>query len=451
MINNMKNLLIRFLGFYKRFLRQLNVYINHNKTKFRYTLIGVSALSLIAVIIVLISGETLDLSNFTNPAPTVIIQITPTLPIATATPIKHIYGDVPLVILECITFNDNDYIAKAAYEFGVQNDIEGSYTRVERNKFISTYNEMVKNENKPNVIIAPNDIIMKLGNFEDISSINDEILFNNAAKGAVKNDKIPIALAMYGYFFRVDLLYLLSFDIPHTYNDIKSLSEQMRSDNAYKYLSYKEKDKLKSEKKDEFNTSRYGFGFSGGDVGGGLFISQAIMETYEDGTNILDDVKYMWDELYLPPDTIYSTDDNMIKAYLNDALCAVFAPATLYEELFNDSELYYGTQIKPYIGSTPTYMANVIYCAIPEGSNIDVGTNFLSKLYNGGNVDKIIVQNHMAYLPISLFYNQASPWIGALNESTEVIFYENDVYLTILKHIILAGEDVETAIKKSKN
>ena len=157
----------------------------------------------------------------------------------------------------------------------------------------------------------------------------------------------------------------------------------------------------------------------------------------------------MWDELYLPPDTAYSNDSVIVQAYMNDALAGVFTSGTLYERLYENSERYYGTQIKPYLGDAAVFTANAIYCAVPEQTNAEVATNFLSMLYNGGNLDKIIAQNHTAYLPVSNFVNDGSPWKNALNEESRIIFYENDYYLQALKYIIFAGDEVDTALSKS--
>ena len=450
MKTTLTNYLIRLLGFLKRTLRLIKVFINQNKLITKYSVIGAVFFGAAFIIIILASNSTLGLSAQLVPSPNDTALITPiSTSIPTAAQAVHINGNAPLIVLDCSTINDNDYIKQTAFNFGIQNDIKVQYIKVDEKSFIETYNAMVQNNNKPNVVIAPNDLIMQLGEFEDISYINDEILFNKASKGAVRNDKIPLALSMYGYFFRADLLYLMSQQIPKKYQDILPLSETMRSDRAYSYMKDKQEDIIKAEKKDEFLTSRYGFSFAGGDVAGELFLKQAMAEVYQDNSNILHDIEFMWDELYLPPDVVYSIDENMVDAFLNDALCAVFAPAILYEKLIENQKLYYGTQIKPYLGEKPVYTANVIYCAIPDGSDVKTASSFISILYSGGNLDKIIVQNHTAILPISMFYNQSSPWIGALNEDTEIIYYENDVYINALKRIILAGESVETAVSKS--
>ena len=290
---------------------------------------------------------------------------------------------------------------------------------------------------------------MGLGAFEDVSRINGEVLFNNAAKATLKNDRIPIALKMYGYFFRSDLLFAMSHDVPREYNELERLGKRLRSDYAYEYLRYTEESELLAERKDLFLTSRYGFGFPGGDVGGQLFAQQAMTVEFEDGSNVLYEIKYMWDEIYLPPDTAYASDGVIEQAYINDALTGVFAPATLYEQVYKYSELYSNTQVKPYLGREPVFTADVIYCAVPEGGDAEVAANFLSILYNGGNLDKIIAQNHTAYLPVSNFLNPASPWKAAMNEGSRIIYYENDYYTQVIKHIILAGEDVETALSKA--
>jgi hypothetical protein len=138
-------------------------------------------------------------------------------------------------------------------------------------------------------------------------------------------------------------------------------------------------------------------------------------------------------------------DTNIEKSFLNDGLCSAFNCGTLYEKLLQRNDIDFS--IKPYIGSHPIYCTNVIYCAIPKNSDKETTTNFLSMLYNGGKLDKIIVQNHTAFLPVSNFYNENSPWIGAFNEQSKVIYYDKDVYLSALKHIILAGEDINTAIE----
>lgn len=450
----MKSALINFLtgiqGLIKRILRLLRVFLKQKKSIIKYVLLGIFSVAAVFLIIFLMSGEALNFSLLSSPSPTATLKITSTpTSISTATPIAHIYGNSPLVILDSSSFKDNGYIEQVAKEFNTANNLDGQYIKVDEGQFINTYKQMVLNDNTPNVVIAPNDLILQLGKLQDISKLSDEILFNKAALGALKDDKLPIALSMYGYFFRVDLLYVMTHDVPREYDKLLKMSKVMRSDNVYSHLKHSEEDEVKKDRKDEFLTSRYGFGFPGGDVGGQLFIKQAMAQQYEDETTFLHDIKYMWEELYLPPDTAYSADTNMINAFMNDALVGVFAPATLFEELIKDTDLYYNTQVKPYLGRDPIYTANVIYCAVPETGDIEVATNFLSKLYNGGNLDKIIVQNHLAYLPVSLFYNQSSPWIGALNENTKIIYYEDDVYIKALKHIILAGEDVEDALAKS--
>ena len=255
---------------------------------------------------------------------------------------------------------------------------------------------------------------------------------------------------MYGYFFRVDLLFAMSHEVPREYDEFEKLGERLRSDFAYRYLKYTEKSEILSDRADEFLTSRYGFGFPGGDVGGQLFVEQAIAYPFEDGTNILHEIKTMWDEIYLPPDTAYASDEVIEEAYLNDALVGVYSSGALYEKMLSNSQLFYNTQVKPYLGKDAVFTAHTIYCAAPESGNAEVASNFLSMLYNGGNLDKIIAQNHTAYLPISNFLNPSSPWRDALNDTSKIIFYEDDNYIQALKYIIMAGEDVENALAKSQ-
>ncbi len=451
MKKTLTNILIRISGFLKRISRLFRVFFSRNKSLFKYLSMGIVATASLTTIIILLSGINLDFSFFTaqdTPKPDEAISPSP-IPVHTATPEAHIYGDSPLIILDCSQFNDNGFIEQTAQEFGVLNDLPGEYYKVAPDKFLDTYAQLVALGNEPNLVIAPNHLLIELGGFQDISKLNNEVLFNNAAKGAVRNDKIPIALKMYGYFFRGDLLEALSLDIPQKYDELASLGNWLRSDYAYDYLKYTEKDELKAKNADKFLTSRYGFGFPGGDVGGQLFIEQAVYAQAEGGSEILYQIQNMWEEIYLPPDTAYSSDNVIINAYMNDGLACVFAPGTLYERLFENNQIYYSTQVKPYLGNTPVFTANVIYCAVPENGDSEVVASFLSLLYNGGKLDKIIAQNHTAYLPISNFLNPGSPWKDALNEGSLMLYYENDYYLQVIKHIILAGEDVESALSKS--
>lgn len=451
MKNTISNILLKISGFLKRLSRLSRVFFTQNKSIIKYSSLGLVSAAAIVVIIILLSGGTLGLSFLTAPTPTETISITPSpTAVPSPTPIVHIYGNSPLVILDASEFNDSGYISQVAQEFGVQNDLPGEYLKVKPQEFIETFRIMQEAGNAPNLVIAPNNLLIELGTFEDISQINSEVLFNNAASGAVKNDRIPVALKMYGYFFRVDLLFAMSHDVPRQYDELESLGKRLRSDYAYDYLKYTEKSELLAERKDEFLSSRYGFGFPGGDVGGQLFVAQAIATQFEDGTNILHEIKNMWEEIYLPPDTVYASDSVLELAYMNDALAGVFTSGTLYERLFENSELYYSTQIKPSLGKDPVFTASVIYCAVPEGGDSEVAANFLSMLYRGGTLDKIIAQNHTAYLPISNFLNEGSPWKNAFNENSKIIYYEDDYYLQALKHIILAGEEVDAALSKSK-
>lgn len=449
MKSTLTNFLIRILGIIKRTTRLVKVFFKQNNSLFKYASIIILFLAVVLTSIFLFSDLDIDLSFLKNNRATAEVDITPApTTVPTPTPLAHIYGNSPLVILDCSSFNDDGYIEKAAHDFSIANDIEGSYTKVDDSVFIKTYNDMADKGNKPNVIIAPNNLITQLGEFEDITDINDEILFNHAAMGAVRDDKIPLALSMYGYFFRVDLLFVMSLDVPRLPQNILNVAEKMRSDNAYDYLRYTEKNKAKSDRKDEFKTSRYGFGFPGGDVGGELFMQTSTDLAIKDSINFMYDIEYMWDEMFLPPDTVYSNDNTIVNAYLNDALCGVYAPAILFEELLKNPDLYNGTQVVPYLGAEPIYTANVTYCAIPKGSDKQVASNFLSILYYGGNVDKIIAKNHIAYLPISLFFTQSSNWTNAFDEESKIVFYEDDKYTSALERIILAGEAVEDALSK---
>ena len=447
----MKNIFIRISGFFKRLSRLLRVFFTQKKSAIKYTLLGLASLVSIAVIIIVLSGITLDLEFLSRPTPTPTQEPTPSAtPLPTVTPVAHIYGNSPLIILDASEFNDNGYVEQIAQEFGSLNDLPGQYYKVEPYEFLDTYAQMKEAGNPPNLVIAPNSLLIQLGGFEDISQINSEILFNNAAKGALKNDRIPIALKMYGYFFRVDLLFAMSHDVPREYDELEKLGKRLRSDFAYDYLKYTEENELLSERKDLFLTSRYGFGFPGGDVGGQLFIQQAIMTEFEGGANVVHEIKFMWDEVYLPPDTAYAKDSVIEQAYISDALVGVFAPATLYERLYESNEIYYNTQIKPYLGKDPVYTADVIYCAVPQGEDSEVSANFLSMLYNGGNLDKIIAQNHTAFLPVSNFLNATSPWKDALNEGNTYIYFENGYYTQVIKNIVLGGMDVESALYEAQ-
>ena len=175
------------------------------------------------------------------------------------------------MILDASEFNDNDYISQKAGEFGVLNDFIGQYIKVSPSDFLETYSQMELQGNTPNLIIASNDLLLELGSFQDISSLQNEVLFNNASKVALRDDKIPIALEMYGYFFRVDLLFVMSHEVPREYSELENLGNRLRSDYAYDYLKYTEENELLSDRADEFLTSRYGFGFPGGDIGGQTF------------------------------------------------------------------------------------------------------------------------------------------------------------------------------------
>jgi hypothetical protein len=125
----------------------------------------------------------------------------------------------------------------------------------------------------------------------------------------------------------------------------------------------------------------------------------------------------------------------------------VFTSGELYETLLvSYPELYSNTQVKPHLSNDPVFTANAIYCAVPEDADAETAKNFLSMLYNGGNLDKLIAQNHTAYLPVSNFLNPESPWKDALNQGSRIIFYENDYYIKVLRQILMAGEDVESAL-----
>lgn len=443
MKNSLINFLIRSIGAFKRSIRRRKVFSKQNSKAITYTTLGAVSLVAVTVIIILIFGGNLELPSLPKPSPKV--EETP-IPTSTPTsiPVSHIYGESPLVVLDCSSINDSDFIRQTVEAFGQDNNIESQYIKVSQGDFKQTYKNMKEAGNAPSVVIAPHHLITMIGELENISDVSQEVLFNKVAQGALKDDMIPLALSMYGYFFRTDLLYTMSQDMPRGYSDIVKIAESMRSDKAYKYLTTREKDKNKKDKKDLFKTSRYGFGFSGGDVGGALFIEQALTSQQNDDNNILHNIKYLWDEIYLPPDTVYSLDSSIEKSFLNNGLCSVFAQGTLYEELASRNDIDFS--VKPYIGTQPIYSTNVIYCSVPENSDVEVATNFLSVLYNGGKLDKLIVQNHTAFLPVSNFYNPNSPWIGAFNEKSQIIYYEKDVYLSTLKHIILAGEDVKKAI-----
>ena len=432
--------------------RLRRVFFTQNKSAIRYTSLGTVSLAAIAVIVALLAGGTLGLDflmpDLSTPTPTV----TPTPePQYSPTPVPHIYGTSPLIVLDCSGLNDSGYIGQTAAYFGEQNLIEGQYIKAAPEDFLETYAQMAEDGNTPNVVIAPNDLLIKLGQFQDISLINQEVLFNSAAQQALKDDRIPIALKMYGYFFRVDLLFAMSHDVPREYDGFEWLGKRLRSDFAYEYLRYTEENKLLADRKDEFLTSRYGFGFPAADIGGELFIEQAMEHPYADGTNVLYQLKTMWEEIYLPPDTPYASGDTITSAYLNDALVGVFAPGTLYETLLASyPELYSNTQVKPYLSVDPVFTANVIYCAVPEGADAETAKNFLSMLYNGGNLDKLIAQNHTAYLPVSNFLNPESPWKDALNQGSRLIFYEDDYYIRVLEQILMAGEDVDGALSDTQ-
>ncbi len=443
----MKNTFIKISGSFKRFQRRLRIFSTQNKTLIRYLFLSAVSIASIAVIVVMLSGSNLGLEMLfkTEPTPTPAPTAIPT-PEPTATPIPHIYGDEPLVILDCSEFEDEGYILKIAQEFGALNNYETQYQKVSPDDFIELYNQMVADGNTPNLVIAPNSILLELEGFEDISRLKSEVLLNNAAAGAVYDDKFPIALEMYGYYFRVDLMYVMSHEVPREYNDLENLGERLRSDFAYDYLRYDEENEQLKDRKDEFLTSRYGFGFPGGDIGGELFISQAMTSVFEDGTNVMHEIKTMWDEIYLPPDTAYASDDVIINAYMNDALVGVYTTGRLYEKLYTNPNLFNATQTKPYLSRNAVYTANVIYCAVPQGENAEVSANFLSMLYNGGNLDKIIAQNHTAYLPVSYFVNSNSPWKDALNDESKMIYYEGDSFIAALNDVIMKNKDVEEAL-----
>ena len=446
------NISIRISGFFKRLARLKRVFFTQNKSAIKYTSLGTVSLAAVAVIVALLAGGTLGLESlipdFSTPTPTA--SPTP-VPQYSPTPVPHIYGASPLIVLDGSGLNDSGYIGQTAAYFGKQNFLEGEYIKAAPEDFLETYAQMAEQGNTPNVVIAPNDLLMQLGQFQDISSINQEVLFNGAAEQAQKSDRIPVALKMYGYFFRVDLLFAMSHEVPREYDGFEWLGKRLRSDFAYEYLRYTEENKLLSDRKDEFLTSRYGFGFPAADIGGQLFIEQAILRPYGDGTNVLHQLKTMWEEIYLPPDTPYATDGTIASAYINDALVGVFASGTLYETLLAAyPELYNNTQIKPHLSNDPVFAADAIYCAVPEGADAETAKNFLSMLYNGGNLDKLIAQNHTAYLPVSNFLNPESPWKDALNQGSRILFYENDDYIKVLKQILLASEDVDAALSTTK-
>jgi ABC-type glycerol-3-phosphate transport system substrate-binding protein len=300
MKNTLINCFIRLIGSLKRSIRRRKIFGKQHSKAILYTSLSTVSIVAVTIIIVLINGGNLGGTTSTTPAPKLEISPSPS-PSPTAIPVVHI-DKAPLVVLDCSQIDDNDFILQTVDSFGKQNNIESKYTKVSEDDFIKTYRSMAKSNNTPSVVIAPSHIIKELGELQNISDVSREVLFNKVAQGALKDDMMPLALSMYGYYFRTDLLYILSQDMPRTYHNILDIAESMRSDKAYKYLTRKEKDKNKKNKKDLFETSRYGFGFSGGDIGGELFIEQAITEQIDD-KNILHDIKFMWDELYLPPDT----------------------------------------------------------------------------------------------------------------------------------------------------
>ena len=135
----------------------------------------------------LLAGGTLGLESLipdlSTPTPTA--SPTPT-PQYSPTPVPHIYGDSPLIVLDCSGLSDSGYIGQTAAYFGEQNLLEGEYIKAAPEDFLDTYAQMSEQGNTPNVVIAPNDLLMQIGQFQDISSINQEVLFNGAAQQAQK-------------------------------------------------------------------------------------------------------------------------------------------------------------------------------------------------------------------------------------------------------------------------
>ncbi len=206
MKTSITNFLIRVLGFQKRIFRLIRVFLKQNISIFNYVLLGTLSVCLVAVSLFVVLNNPATIKPAENTS-----QITATQSSAientqsptvapTSTPVAHIYGNSPLIVLDCSSFNDNSYIEQVANEFGVINDIQGQYVKVHESQFVSTFNSMVSEGNAPNVVIAPNDILVKLGVFEDVTQVSSQITFNSAAVNAIRNDRVPLALEMYAYF-----------------------------------------------------------------------------------------------------------------------------------------------------------------------------------------------------------------------------------------------------------
>ena len=203
MKKNYSNSKIKFTAFSKRLSRLLRVFFTQNKSKIKYTSLVLASLASAVVIYALVSGGTLGPLLLTPNTPEPISTITPTpTQLATESPVPHIFGDAPLVVLDASDLSDSGYIAQIVQQFSSANNYSGEYRKVTPDKFLETYSQMKEAGNEPNVVIAQYNLLKEIGAFSDISAMESEVLFNNAAKGAVKPNMIPVALKNVRIFFQ---------------------------------------------------------------------------------------------------------------------------------------------------------------------------------------------------------------------------------------------------------
>lgn len=334
---------------------------------------------------------------------------------ATPSPIAHIYGHEPLIILDCSKIIDNDIFKDICEDINAENNTEGIYIKSDKN-LEDAYSLCLSKDIMPTVIIAANSQLDKLRvEYIDISEYADSLNLNSKAREAVTKDYLPFSLLMYGYYVREDIIHELDLYAVRLYDDILSSAQELKSQDG-----------------------RYGMGVAANGIGAQMILVQMDKYFDDDGETSLFIFNELFDELLLPPDMGYWDDSFPQKAYINDACAMVYSDGYLLDELkTNHADLYSVTNVISYLNNDKTFCAQPISSAVLEGGNAEIAYEFMNRAYD--KIDKIIIGYNIGMLNVGMEKNTTSPFKNALKESSDVLLFHSSMDNSMIIDIIFHG------------
>lgn len=307
-----------------------------------------------------------------------------------------------LIVLDASGIDDGGYFEELADIINAEIAQKGRYVRCLPGELPEVYAKLASQGQKPNVVMGPDGLVAAIGGLADISGVYGQLYFNEAADRCVTKTTLPLALSMYAYYFRMDIMHDMRVYVPRSYGQLSEASALIAAKNS----------QLRA------------FAFEPGTEGCQLMLQQMVRPKGSDIYECINMLSEMRARELLLED--FEGGGAIARSLKEGSAVMAFAPGDLYAQLLPDRELRELVQVKPWLGNDESYTASVISCAITAGPGYEAAQRYLVRLFREG-IDPIIVDRNPQLVNPGMEYSLDSPWAGVLTNGESLILLNGNM------------------------